>query len=165
MAKRNPPPPAKRPLPTTRGKAAAKADAKAVGGETLDALDSPGSIRKTRQRAAIRHVFERENRPLSPEETLERAERVIPGLGIATVYRAIKQFVQEGWLIPVQLPGEPARYEVAGKHHHHHFVCRECNSVFEIDGCPGNLNRFAPPGFVLEDHHLILYGRCGDCAG
>ena len=33
--------------------------------ETLASLDSPGSIRKTRQRAAIRQVFEHEGRPLA----------------------------------------------------------------------------------------------------
>ena len=122
-------------------------------------------IRNTKQRIAVMQVFERLNRPLSPEEVLKGAKKGAPGIGIATVYRSIRDLLKDGWLIPVQLPGEPARYEVAGKTHHHHFHCRDCNNVFEIEGCPGNFSRYVPSGFRLEDHHLILYGICKACRG
>lgn len=121
--------------------------------------------RKTQQRTAIRSAIEEADRPLSPQEILSTAEDQAPGLGIATVYRNIKALVQEGWLRIVELPGAPSRYEVAGKGHHHHFHCRACDRVFEVDDCPGRVSDLAPSGFRPEAHDIILYGLCAACAG
>ena len=120
--------------------------------------------RKTRQRDAIRQVFEGTPRPLGPFEVLAAGRTQVSGLGIATVYRTINALVDSGWLVPVELPGEAPRYERAGAAHHHHFRCRECTQVFEIEGCPGDLAALAPPGFQLEAHEIVLYGRCASCA-
>ena len=119
--------------------------------------------RKTQQRDAIRAALEAADRPLSPQEILEAAQDSIPKLGIATVYRNIKSLLADGWLLPVELPGAPNRYEVAGKHHHHHFHCRNCDRVYEVEGCPPDLKDLAPAGFTLQAHEIILYGLCDAC--
>lgn len=100
---------------------------------------------------------------MDANEILAAAE--IDGLGLATVYRTLKLGVEEGWLEPVELPNSPTRYEMAGKTHHHHFECRSCHKVFDVEGCPGNLQEFLPQGFSLDDHEIILYGRCDECNG
>ncbi|MGH9628429.1 MAG: Fur family transcriptional regulator [Bryobacteraceae bacterium] len=120
--------------------------------------------RNTKQRKAIRDAFEQANRPLSAEEVLSAAQAQTAGLGIATVYRTIKSLAEEGWLVPVELPGEAPRYELAGKEHHHHFHCRECGKVYEIEGCLENLKRMIPPGYLITGHEVVLYGLCSTCA-
>jgi Fur family ferric uptake transcriptional regulator len=120
--------------------------------------------RNTKQRDAIREVFERTARPLGPTEVLEEGRAHVAGLGIATVYRTINSLVESGWLVPVELPGEAPRYERSGAAHHHHFRCRACDRVFEIQGCPGDLTELTPTGFVLEAHEVVLYGVCASCA-
>ena len=117
----------------------------------------------TRQRRAIRETFRQADRPLSPQEVLERARLRIQGLGVATVYRNIRGLVEERWLRTVELPGTPDRYEVAGKEHHHHFHCRGCDGVFEVENCPGRIDDISPEGFALEAHEIILYGLCEVC--
>ena len=87
-----------------------------------------------------------------------------PGLGIATVYRTLKALVEEGALTQVELPGEPPRYETHGKRHHHHFHCRACDRVYELEGCPEGLRSLTPAGFSLESHEVVLYGRCAACS-
>jgi Fur family ferric uptake transcriptional regulator len=119
--------------------------------------------RSTTQRAAIRRVFEENERPLTPQEVFEAAKRDVPRLGVATVYRAVRRLLEAGWLIPVDIPGEPPRYELAGKTHHHHFYCRTCRRVYEVDGCPVQFPTLAPKGFFLEGHELVLYGHCARC--
>ena len=121
--------------------------------------------RDTAQRRAIRQVIEIADRPLSPQEVLVCAQDHVPGLGIATVYRTIRGLQDEGWLAPVDIPGEAQRYEVAGKDHHHHFSCRKCGRVFEMAGCPGDLKRLLPGGFTMDGHDVVLYGYCRDCNG
>jgi Fur family transcriptional regulator, ferric uptake regulator len=120
--------------------------------------------RNTRQRSAIRDAIALAERPLLPQEVLDAAQAAVPGLGIATVYRNLKALVDDGELRTVSLPGENPRYELSGQLHHHHFQCRQCQRVFDVHACPGDLGRLAPPGFTVEDHDLTLYGRCKDCA-
>ena len=119
--------------------------------------------RNTRQRSAIRDAIALADRPLLPQEVLEAAQHEVPGLGIATVYRNLKVLVEEGELQVVNLPGENPHFELVGHQHHHHFQCRQCQRVFDVHACPGDLRRMAPQGFTVEDHDLTLYGRCKDC--
>ena len=120
--------------------------------------------RQTPQRRAVRTVFESEGRPLTPEEVLIAGQNHVPSLGIATVYRHINNLVEEGWLQPVELPGESARYELSAQPHHHHFVCRSCEQAFDIDVCPSGLEEMAPEGYVVESHEVVLFGHCPACA-
>lgn len=85
------------------------------------------------------------------------------GLGMATVYRAIKALTGEGWLVPVEVPGAPPRYEVRGKAHHHHFHCLKCGKLFGLDGCLERLGKLIPPSFRVVDHVVLLYGNCATC--
>jgi Fur family transcriptional regulator, ferric uptake regulator len=119
--------------------------------------------RNTRQRGAIRRVFSSLHRPLSPAEVLDAAKAEVPALGIATVYRTIKAMVDEGEIASIDVPGEAPRYEIAHLGHHHHFHCRACNKVFEVEGCPTDIPKLAPPGFVADGHEVMLFGRCVTC--
>ncbi len=125
----------------------------------------PRSRRRTRQRSVIQRVLLEANRPLSPHDILEAAQAKAPGLGIATVYRAIHTMMTEGALVAVDIPGEAPRYETAGKEHHHHFQCRECDDIFDIQGCPPDIQKLTPKGFRLEGHQVVLYGVCSPCTG
>ena len=107
--------------------------------------------------------MEQAGRPLSAQELWKAARRRVSRLGMATVYRQIKRLIDQGWIVPVVLPGEPDRYELAELGHHHHFRCRMCRRVFDIKGCLGDWKRLAPPGFQLENHDVLLTGLCRDC--
>ncbi|MGD2071556.1 MAG: transcriptional repressor [Gemmatimonadota bacterium] len=119
--------------------------------------------RNTSQRRAIRWALRESGRPLTPGEILDVGRERVASLGIATVYRNLKILEEDGWAVSVQLPGEPLRYEVAGKPHHHHFLCRKCGGAFDVEGCPGDARSLLPDGFVLESHELVLYGLCREC--
>lgn len=120
--------------------------------------------RTTRQRDAIRQALVQAGRPLLPTEILAAAQAEVPALGIATVYRNLKQLAEAGEIQSVELPGEAPRFEPGGRHHHHHFSCTVCHRVFDVHACPGDMQKLAPPGFAVERHELTLYGRCGECA-
>lgn len=120
--------------------------------------------RKTLQRQAIRDVLQGSRGPLSAAELLGDAQQAVPGLGIATVYRNLRDMVARDELRTVELPGEPVRYEPADLDHHHHFECGGCGKVYDIPGCALDVDTELPDGFVVERHEVLLYGTCGDCA-
>jgi Fur family ferric uptake transcriptional regulator len=120
--------------------------------------------RQTRQKAAIRHAFMDADRPLSPEEALQGAQRRHATLGIATVYRNIQALVEEGWLQAVDVPGDSTRYEVAGKAHHHHFQCNNCGKLYDLEGCVATVRPKLPRGFRASGHEFYVYGTCAACA-
>ncbi len=119
--------------------------------------------RNTKQKAAIREALTQANRPLAPDEILEGAQHHYATLGIATVYRNIQALMQEGWLEPVEVPGESTRYEVAGKKHHHHFFCNGCGKMFELEGCVAPARPKIPRGFRAVGHEFFVYGLCAGC--
>src|SRR5258707_177577 len=87
--------------------------------------------RSTRQRSSIRTVMEEAGRPLLPAEILGAAQREVPAIGLATVYRNIKQLMEAGEVQAVDLPGEATRYELSGRAHHHHFRSEEHTSELQ----------------------------------
>lgn len=119
--------------------------------------------RNTRQREVILGVLSHAEGPLGVPELLVRAQRDLPTLGIATVYRTLRLLQEDGRVRAVSLDGD-SLYEMADRGHHHHFACRACGVVFDVDLCPLVLPGPAlPGGFVVEAHEVTLYGLCPGC--
>jgi Fur family ferric uptake transcriptional regulator len=119
--------------------------------------------RTTKQRSAIEAAFEHASRPLSPHEVHGLAKEKVPNLGIATVYRALNNLVEEGTLRTVELPGQTSRYEKGDLGHHHHFHCTSCDRVYDLDGCLLKKEMDLPKGFRVQQHDITLTGTCPDC--
>jgi len=119
----------------------------------------------TQQKRVVGRVFEQARRPLTPHEICSEARKELPSLGIATVYRAIRQFLAEGQVRAVEVPGAAPHYESAGRHHHHFFLCQQCRRLFDLLGCARGVKSLAPSGFRVQGHEIVLYGECASCAG
>jgi len=117
----------------------------------------------TRQKQVLADVLSEADRPLTPVEICAEAQKEIPHLGIATVYRALKQFVDEGQVRLVEIPGVPPHYESAARQHHHFFFCNHCQRLFDLKGCVRGVHALAPKGFAVKRHEIALYGDCADC--
>ncbi len=102
-------------------------------------------------------------RPVTPKELLETASISSPGLGLATVYRALKRLVDSGEVRKIEAAGLPPHYERERSEHHHFFICEGCRKMFDLDGCCGGLNELLPRGFRMNSHEVIIYGACRDC--
>lgn len=119
--------------------------------------------RRTEQRRIIQNIFQETLRPLSPIEVLDKAKEKMEKISMATVYRNLKFFHDRKWLTKVELPNEAARYERSDLGHHHHFQCRDCDRLFDLDGCPENIYKLIPNNFTLYSHEVTLYGSCREC--
>jgi len=122
--------------------------------------------RRTAQRDAILSTLAAAEGPLTAQEVHERASGRISGLGLATVYRNLGKLEEGGDVVAVHLPQDAARYELAGRGHHHHFRCVRCGSVFELEtGCPVAMLEGVtlPGGQRVLGHELVLFGLCAAC--
>lgn len=99
--------------------------------------------------------------PLSADEVrMSLGHRKI---GQATVYRLLRQGVEEGHFKEVHFPDGPNRYELTKEGHHHYFLCNECDRAFDLEGCVEQVNKLAPKGFRVEEHDILLHGQCSEC--
>ena len=90
-------------------------------------------------------------------------------MGIATVYRTLEVLEDLKLVQRLDLGTESARYEPAmpdGRHHHHHFVCRNCGEAIPFEDAA--LERAIEAlgkrlAASVDEHDVILKGRCPDC--
>lgn len=122
--------------------------------------------RSTKQKKAILAAMQNAHRPLTPQEILSLAQKTVPALGIATVYRNLRSLLEDGNIRTVELPAEAARYEMTPachNDHHHHFLCKQCARAFDVHGCAEDFAAMVPSGFIVQSHEITLYGVCKDC--
>jgi Fur family ferric uptake transcriptional regulator len=138
--------------------------------------------RLTRQRNAVFSAFSDAGRVLTAPQILAHAREIVPEISLSTVYRQVSLLLADGEIAKVELPGEPARYEVACKpeargkagrgakhadhhHHHHYFHCSSCGQVYMLHSCPGPMDDLVPEGFKVSSHEVTLHGVCASCSG
>jgi Fur family ferric uptake transcriptional regulator len=84
-------------------------------------------------------------------------------IGLATVYRVLTQFEAAGLVTRHHFENGMAVFEVNRGDHHDHIVCVDCGRVEEFmdSGIEERQKIIAgQAGFEIQDHSLILYGRC-----
>jgi Fur family transcriptional regulator, ferric uptake regulator len=123
-------------------------------------------LKSTSPRDDIARVFFELGRHVSAEELYAEVKRINPHVGYATIYRTLKLLKECELLTERHFDEDQARFEVAGGHHHDHFICERCGKIveFEDDAIERMQQDVAKKlGVVLTRHKLELYGLCADC--
>ena len=87
-------------------------------------------------------------------------------MGLATVYRALRDLSEAGVIDAMPHGGAETCYRLCGAGHHHHLVCSRCHRVVELTDCRlgGWLQRAgAANGFTVTGHSLEAVGLCSTC--
>jgi len=124
--------------------------------------------RKSRRREAILETIFSGPGHLSAEQIHKAAQKRLPGIGLATVYRALKCLCGCGKVSEFIPADGVARYEPAGgRAHHDHLVCTACGRFTEaVDPEIERLQErlAAKHGYRISSHRLEIYGLCPECA-
>lgn len=123
-------------------------------------------IRHSRRREAILQVLADGPGHLSAEEIHREAGKLLPGIGIATVYRALKFLCGSGQAAEFIPADGVARYEPGSRAHHDHLICTSCGRFIEaVDPAIERLQvrLAARHGFKPAHHKLEIYGLCVRC--
>ncbi len=118
------------------------------------------------QRARIAEAMLGMPGAFTAEDLHRRVIEVTPGIGLATVYRALAAMQESGAIATVgDRHGSTLLARCERHDHHHHLVCTECGSVVGID-CPlgdAALISAERAGHLVTRHEITLYGLCAIC--
>lgn len=125
-----------------------------------------GSGRVTDRRRSVAAAADGFKRAFTVDDLIAAARVRSPGIGVATVYRAVAAMEAAGSLERVGARDESVLYvRCSAEEHHHHLICTGCGAVADAE-CP--LDPVLPDasdcGFVVTSHEITLYGLCGACA-
>ena len=128
----------------------------------LAALEAHGS-RMTFPRRELAALIARWDGSFSAAEVIAG----LPDLGRATVYRALRLFVDAGVLCKTQLIDGSPRYSRDDVRHRHHLVCVSCGRIdeFHHPSVERMLHALAQQDGGIVGHRLELYHRCPGCTG
>ena len=86
-------------------------------------------------------------------------------MGLATVYRHLRQLQQRGWIRCRHLPSGEALFAPTERDEHH-LTCVDCGATVVLNNCPMHdvhLDGGQSAGFQLLFHTLEFFGLCGSC--
>ena len=127
----------------------------------LEQLCADKGLRITEQRRVIARVLSESDDHPDVEMVHERANKIDPGISIATVYRTVRLFEEAGILDRHDFGDGRARYEAAPEAHHDHLIDVESGKVVEfVDPELEALQKQISEklGYRLVDHRMELYG-------
>ncbi|MFA6358022.1 MAG: Fur family transcriptional regulator [Candidatus Omnitrophota bacterium] len=125
-------------------------------------------LKITHRRKAVIELFLKEGRYLGPYEIRDRLKKIHLKVGLPSVYRILEEFEKAGILVKVEHKSRQLYYSLCKNPYkdHHHFICRECNKVEEVEFCNfQEISRFIEKKLnaKVQYHSLHIEGLCSKC--
>jgi Fur family ferric uptake transcriptional regulator len=127
----------------------------------LEQLCEQLGMRMTDQRRVIARVLSASHDHPDVEELHRRSVAVDPRISIATVYRTVRMFEENGILSRLDLGDGRARYEEMPESHHDHLIDTRSGKIIEFNDpeLEALQEKIATRlGYRLVDHRLELFG-------
>ncbi len=125
-------------------------------------------LKITPRRKAVIDLFVHHSVRMRPYDVYAKLKNKLPRLGLPTIYRILEELLDAGILIRLLSSDRQRHYALCAfpGGHHHHFTCRKCRKVEEVEFC--NLDEISV--FVenklkakVEAHQLQIEGLCSRC--
>ena len=134
--------------------------------ENITAVFKEKKLKLTPQRLAVyKYLMSTKEHP-SAEAIYKAIQTEYPTMSLATVYKTLDAFVQNGLVQQLNLGEDSYRYD-ADTSPHSHMQCTVCKSVEDIE----QLQQVAPikqevqelTGYQLLSEQFYFYGICPEC--
>ena len=119
-------------------------------------------LKITPQRLAImKYLDENRTHPTADRIYIDLKEKN-PALSKTTVYNSVETLKEHGIIQSLTISGSESRYDFENKMHHH-FLCKKCGTIIDIDiKCP-NIGKMLESGHNVEEVHGYFKGICKKC--
>lgn len=119
-------------------------------------------IKPTYQRIKILEFITQNHSHPTVDAIYEALYKIVPTLSKTTIYNTLNLFRSYNLIRVLSITESELRYDYHTKPHHH-FLCRECGQIFDVDiDCP-YLNIVKVNGHKIEEVHGYFRGICKDC--
>jgi len=126
------------------------------------------NLKFTKQRELILKALYNNLGHHTPEDILLILKKEFPqtNIGIATVYRTLSLFEEEGLAESISFGKDGKKYEIGHKEHHDHLVCSNCGKIIEFidDAIELRQEEVAKKyNFKMVTHIMKIVGICDEC--
>lgn len=126
------------------------------------------NLKITARRKAVIDIFMNSGAHMGPHDVYRKLKKRLSTIGLPTVYRILAEFKDNGILIQELSQDCQLRYALCAMphEHHHHFTCRKCGKVKEVEFCNfKEVSRFIEKSLKakVESHFLQIEGLCVSC--
>lgn len=119
-------------------------------------------MRYSKQREEILTVLRGcEDHPTA-ETVYMRVRQICPSVSLGTVYRNLRQLVEEGLAVTVETTDASLHYD-GRVTAHSHFVCTCCGKIIDVFEPIAIPHSLTDSGVMLTDTKAVFYGLCPDC--
>ena len=136
-------------------------------GELSQRLRAAG-LRVTAARLAVLKALAGVNRHLDADAVAVAVRPRLGSLSTQAVYDNLRVLTEIGLLRRIELPGQPAQFEVRVGDNHHHVLCRRCGATADVDcvvGVAPCLEPSSAHGYLIEEALVTFRGLCPRCRG
>jgi Fe2+ or Zn2+ uptake regulation protein len=121
-----------------------------------------GHLKVTQQRIDIlKYLDSHESHPTA-EEIYSSLKKTHPALSKTTVYNSLDALRKHGIIAPLTITENETRYDIKTEMHHH-FLCKKCGQIIDIDiSCP-NIEKISKFGHRVDEVHGYFKGICKNC--
>jgi len=120
------------------------------------------SLKITPQRIEILKYLDEHRTHPTVDEIYSELKVNNPSLSKTTVYNSLEILKEHKIIQSININGNESRYDFKNTMHHH-FKCRKCGRIIDIDiACP-NINKVLSEGHKIEEVHGYFKGICSEC--
>ena len=120
----------------------------------------------SKQREDLLNILKNSRSHPTAEELYEKAKEKIASVSRGTVYRNLKDLVDEGYIIKISMASGADRYDYIHKKHNH-IICKSCGTVkdfeynFDLEDVKQSVIKQTEVSPLLDG--VIMYGICEKC--
>lgn len=120
------------------------------------------NLKVTPQRLEILKYLDKNRTHPTVDEIYKKLKKNNPSLSKTTVYNSVEVLNENGLIQSVTITGNEVRYDFK-QEMHHHFLCKKCGEIIDIDvSCP-NLGSMLECGHQVDEVHGYFKGTCSKC--
>ncbi|MBN1797117.1 MAG: transcriptional repressor [Spirochaetales bacterium] len=124
-----------------------------------------GKYRRSKQREVILRLLQSTESHPTASWIYDKLKSEFPHLSLGTVYRNLNILSEQGLIKKIDCGSTFDRFE-ANNHPHYHFICEQCNSVFDLKTPIMNNLEDQLSGlhnFTIHSHMIEFFGVCEAC--
>ena len=120
------------------------------------------NLKVTPQRLEILKYLDEHRTHPTVDEIYKKLKKNNPSLSKTTVYNSVETLKEHGIIQSLTISGSELRYDYENKIHHH-FLCKKCGNIINIDVECAFLNKFLHGKHRVDEVHGYFKGICEDC--